>query len=809
VNVSGRVPPGRSKSSRGKSRRSSGAPIPEERKESPTPEPLEEDREVDAFASRTPTFISDYRILRKLDGGGMADVYLAHKISSHGYVRRVLIKRVKRTRPGYQNLEKMLLDEARATSCFDHPNIVGLLDLGEDDQGVFLALEYVDGTDLRWVNNKLRQRKEALPFELACFIAVEVLRGLHHAHQAVGPDGRPLEIVHRDVNPSNVLISFTGHVKLADFGVVRMRDRLQAKTEAGLVKGKYAYLAPEYIAGESCSHQTDVYAAGVMLFELLCGRECFTGSSAYEVMWKIVNRGVPLYRLEREGVPEDLARIVHRSVNPVPERRYETAQDMANALETWLMRSGKHATPWVLSVFFTRHGLYPSREERSISEPKRLPPPGATTEIDPNAQARARAAAARAAADRKTPRMIKIPISEPPDWEPPEPTPTNMLEAEVVVQAMRAGARISSDHDTEPSPIPSADDLLLDPSGLLAARTDESEPRSPHEDPIDVASDHTTPDPWSEKLPANTSDPFQATTSPSMPQLAEPDVQVAVRVDQVVADREFAPAQPAAMKTPPSLEIGEMVKFEEPVEVTFNVPDARTTQEPIPTPMPELHVTDPIGPVSGGEPWTGKLEEVSVADALELLAKAEATGKLEFRCGLIWKRLQLDRGTPVAITSNMGMELIGEHLVKARLLSRRELDRALQAAEREGSSLTAKLLELGLIDRAALEVELGKNIAARIIEVLEWRWGVFEFEPEPIKEDTIRPKLDLEALITDARSAQIDVPPAEKPDESGQGESAQSKLKEAFKRARSIAQNSGKGRVDTVRPSGREPSSKR
>src|SRR5262245_50094481 len=220
-----------------------------------------------------PTALGDYIVTGRLGGGGMADAFVAQKMSKFGFVRRAVIKRVKRSRPGYKNLQRMLLDEARATACFDHPNLVSILDVGEDEQGVYLALEFIDGTDLRWVNGKLRARKEALPFELACYITSEVCRGLHHAHGARDAEGNLLEIVHRDVNPSNVLISLTGHVKLADFGVVHMKDRVQPETEAGLVKGKYGYLAPEYIAGERCTHLSDIYAAGIMLFELLSGRE--------------------------------------------------------------------------------------------------------------------------------------------------------------------------------------------------------------------------------------------------------------------------------------------------------------------------------------------------------------------------------------------------------------------------------------------------------------------------------------------------------------------------------------------------------
>ncbi|MEO1336424.1 MAG: serine/threonine-protein kinase, partial [Myxococcota bacterium] len=308
--------------------------------------------------SPIPRTVGDYQLVSRVGGGSMAELYIGRKVSQYGFVHRAVIKQVKRSRSDFRQLQGMLLDEARATACFDHPNLVKIYDVGEVENGLYLALEYVEGTDLRRVNQKLRSRKEALPFELACYIVSEVLRGVHHAHTAQGPDGQHLEIVHRDVNPSNVLVANSGHVKLADFGVVRMRERIQPKTEPGLLKGKYAYLAPEYIAGEACSVQTDVYAAGIMLFELLSGRECFTGSTAYEVMWKIVNKGVPMYRLQREGVPEDLQRLVARATSMVPERRYASAQDMANALEAWLMRSQKHATPWVLSVFFHRHDLF-------------------------------------------------------------------------------------------------------------------------------------------------------------------------------------------------------------------------------------------------------------------------------------------------------------------------------------------------------------------------------------------------------------------------------------------------------------------
>lgn len=947
-----------------------------------------------------PKALGDYEIVARLGGGGMADVYLAHKVSKFGFIRRAVIKRVRRSRPGYKNLQRMLLDEARATACFDHPNLVSILDIGEDEHGVYIALEYVEGTDLRWVNNKLRTRKEALPFELASHVVVEVLRGLHHAHTVRGPDGQPLEIVHRDVNPANVLVSYSGHVKLADFGVVRMRDRVQQQTEAGLVKGKYAYLAPEYIAGESCSHLSDIYAAGIMLFELLSGRECFSGSTTYEVMWKIVNRGVPMYRLEREGVPDDICRIVARASNPVPERRFATAQEMANALETWLMKSGKHATPWVLSVFFARHELFPSREEMAASqvvpslarsvhavrndiEPEREwseptpfqqldqparpdvdeqaaagsygdgpdlpltepaiddwspessepveyrdaepeydepeperddeafprsyeepelhtrgtgelePSPGmdpreaVTADVGARPVAPPAEAVSMPAIDMHQAMMEGLRVQFP--TEEPAPAPDPSLRATVPAMKVPEDTRAALDEwsDERPTPIPgslrgSDPEPAREPRGGSAPRPgrpgDLAGGKSPArlsgglasagaraardlalEPPRSRGNDDDVSTPLGGGIPLPIMPPAGAAPAPQRPASRAPITAPSVR-NQELADSLRSPASPAQAPQPrafppdgPRIPAGPTLITPPPVFTPAKTPRPRSNA-PMPTDYfvsdgpgsltppdgldlpssPEsddLEIEAPdelaarvVRPLESDLPesaeaatprpelerpgaqedrgsvlWSGKLEEIAAAEAFDQLTRAGASGSLEFRCGLIWKRVQLDQGTPIAITSNMGMELIGEHLVKARLISRRELDRALHAAERDGQPLTVKLLELGLIDRPRLEEELGKNLSARLAEVLEWRWGTFEFAPQPPESAAIRPKLDLARIIQSAVEARARADAEEHAsDEPVENDSDQSRLKEAFQRARSIAASTGKGRVDDV-----------
>ena len=752
--------------------------------------------------------VGDYQLIARLGGGSMADLYVGRKVSQFGFVHRAVIKQVKRSRGDFQQLQRMLLDEAKATACFDHPNLVSIYDVGETEQGLYLALEYVDGTDLRRVNQKLRARKEALPFELACFIVAEVLRGVHHAHTARGPDGKPLEIVHRDVNPSNVLVSTSGHVKLADFGVVRMRERIQPKTEPGLVKGKYAYLAPEYIAGEPCSVQTDVYAAGIMLFELLSGRECFTGSTAYEVMWKIVNKGVPMYRLQREGVPEDLQRLVARSTSMVPERRYPTAQDMANALEAWLMRSQRHATPWVLSVFFHRHDLFakpaepglgptsgvsnPEAPERSISNaPSVAPGPAGPTEPVPS----------------RSPSLAGEPVS-------PGPISSESLPDRAPMFPLQSAPDARGVVDDTLTPIP---DLS---SGIPINAFKQGETKIMHPKAPNEAADPARP--LTEPVALREPEPNMVPTRPSLPEASPPP---AGRWADMADGNDLVPAGPDDVVKGPALVVDSPAAYpaatpadrqsgddgsDDPTdrgERLTSFPDSPglTPASPGRTAPASVDTSDlatPVVPINAAKPAAssgGKLEEHPASDVLEQLSGDGATGIVEFRCGLIWKRVLMTDGKPTGVTSNMGMELIGEHLVKARIISREDLERALQNSERLGKPLTFCLLEQGALTRESLEIELGRNLAARLQEVLEWRWGTFEFTAQPMDPVEILPKLDLAALLETARAnrSQQDSAPADPMAPSGiDDDTPQTKLKEALRVARSIAKSTGKGRVE-------------
>ncbi len=209
-----------------------------------------------------------YLLQQRLGRGGMAEVFRATVDGPGGFSRPVAIKRIL---PEYSQDEwftRMIADEARIVSRLAHPNIVQILDAGEVDGSWYIAFELVDGTDLFQLLQRIYSRGQALPQAYACHIAAEVAAGLDHAHSRRDEHGQPLGIVHRDVSPQNVLLSWLGEVKLGDFGIARARQRT-SETQAGTIKGKIYYMSPEQARGETVDHRSDLFAVGILLYETL------------------------------------------------------------------------------------------------------------------------------------------------------------------------------------------------------------------------------------------------------------------------------------------------------------------------------------------------------------------------------------------------------------------------------------------------------------------------------------------------------------------------------------------------------------
>lgn len=289
-----------------------------------------------------------YRIIDLLATGGMAEVYRAEAHGLGGFKKRVAIKRVKSELVSDAKFAEMFLDEARLGARLNHSNCVQVFDVsqGRDPvtgtQHYFLVMEYVDGATLRHLTKWVNDAGERFDVGVAVYIAIEMSKGLEYAHTLTDESGRPLGIVHRDVSPANVLITRHGEVKLADFGLAKAATQVN-QSGAEVIKGKFAYLAPEAIRQQGVDGRADLFATGAILWELLAGTKLFQGDSPAQIIARVERAEVPSLIGLHPGVDTELDAIVKRALARERDERYLNARDLVRALTGWLARHRRPA----------------------------------------------------------------------------------------------------------------------------------------------------------------------------------------------------------------------------------------------------------------------------------------------------------------------------------------------------------------------------------------------------------------------------------------------------------------------------------
>ncbi len=278
--------------------------------------------------------VGNYELLTRLAHGGMAEAHVARSLidGSIAVVKQLLPKYI-----GDSEFIEMFLDEGRVISSLQHPNVVAMKEFGFHNQLPYLAMEYLHGVNLRTLARTHSLRGKQFPLEVAFFVVEAMLDGLHHAHEARSIDGRPMDITHRDVSPHNVVVTFDGQVKLIDFGIAKARGKSN-ETRSGALKGKVPYMAPEQVRSTVVDRRTDVYAAGVVLYELVVGRRPYVGNTPklneFNLMMAIANHQLVTPRTIHPSIPPALDHAIMRALAAAPERRYQTAQEMRSALQT-------------------------------------------------------------------------------------------------------------------------------------------------------------------------------------------------------------------------------------------------------------------------------------------------------------------------------------------------------------------------------------------------------------------------------------------------------------------------------------------
>lgn len=265
-----------------------------------------------------------YLLEERIAVGGMAEIFRARRLGAAGFARQVCIKRILPAFCADPAFVEMFIDEARTGAQLRHGNIVAIDDFGEIHGQYYLCMELISGTDLSRLIHRLARDHRGCPLQVAVFIGIEVLKALDYAHNKKGPDGTPLGIVHRDVSPHNVLLSYAGEVKLGDFGIARAASRLH-HTVGNVIKGKIAYMSPEQARGERIDARTDLFALGVVLFETLTGRRPFTGPDEVAIVTALLRGERPRLRTLRPDVPEAVESVLNRLLEIDRTRRYQSA----------------------------------------------------------------------------------------------------------------------------------------------------------------------------------------------------------------------------------------------------------------------------------------------------------------------------------------------------------------------------------------------------------------------------------------------------------------------------------------------------
>ncbi len=627
-----------------------------------------------------PIAFGRYSLVEHLAMGGMAELFVATSPGEHGFQKKVVIKRLLPHLLADDTYKAMFIDEAKLTARLVHPKIAQTFELGKVDTALYIAMEFVDGIDVLAVLREFASRKRRIDPHLAAWIAHEVLDALDYAHNLRDDNGSSLGIVHRDISPSNVLLSVRGDVKLVDFGIARAIDPERShKSKSGTLKGKYGYMSPEQVIELPLDGRSDVFSVGVVLVELLTGRRLFAAANELDVLLMV--RDAKLSRLDKYGADLDagLSMIVRKGLKKSVDERWASAAVFRDAIGEWL--------------FENRHRMTNKHVADVVADLR-----------DAVLERRARSALADA--------QPEIAISRAPS---DDSAPVISMEAEAEDVSMPV---ISVSYDAE-APDP--------PAHLVTASEPVPPPRvDPSADTHKLPVVHVPPPPPSRSGPIRKDGALVATIPLRRPAREEGIVEVPI-ADTISAAVEAivlpdGDSKPIAMISESELRHSFDDLTEEPASSRsrdFKLPTAdELSRKKPPTPPALSDIAEP--PDDGGE--------FSVTSPLRVLFRlmtARATGLLVVAVGGIKKEIYVRDGQPEYVSSNVASELFGNYLVTKGVLSDGELAMALAMMPHYGGKLGDTLVGLGLLKPLEVFRHLTRQVRTKIIDVCTWNKGGF------------------------------------------------------------------------------------
>ncbi len=305
-----------------------------------------------------PQQFGKFTLLDKIASGGMAEIFMAQTLGPGGFEKIVALKRILPSFSGHQEFISMFIEEAKITSQLTHSNIVQIYEFGEIDNTYYLSMEFIDGKNLRQLLSRCEELKRPMPLEHAVFVANKICEGLDYAHRFQDKKAHEsLHIIHRDISPQNILVSYEGEIKLIDFGIAKIKAH-EGRTKSGVLKGKFSYMSPEQASGEPIDQRSDIFSVGTLLFEMLTRQRLFAGPNDAATLKKIQEAKIPAPSLFNPDVPFELEEIVFKALAKDPAKRYQTAKDFHRELTRFLHTlnpdfTASHLATFMRSVFST------------------------------------------------------------------------------------------------------------------------------------------------------------------------------------------------------------------------------------------------------------------------------------------------------------------------------------------------------------------------------------------------------------------------------------------------------------------------
>ncbi len=681
------------------------------------------------------TTFGRYVLLEKIGVGGMAEILRAKVYGAAGFEKEFAIKLILPGLIDDREFVDMFINEAKIAVNLYHTNIVQVFDLGQIEGQYFIAMEYVHGKDLLDVLARCAEYDLKIPLHLVLFATMEMLKGLDFAHRAKDPFGEDLSIVHRDVSPSNVLISYAGDVKIGDFGVAKATMQ-RTMTESGTLKGKVGYMSPEQVMGERLDARSDVFAAGIVFFEALSMSRLFTGSSDLNVMLKVRDADI-MENLAKAGpLPSELVQIVHKALARHREERYQSAGEFYQALMDFCFHHNVKVTESDLSNFMRRLFAREIEEEKAL----RLRDPqhsAVSPMLSASADASSSSMGVLRGAGRRAGAAAPAPANAAPEPAPLIPTSvaTPAPPAAIVARTLAASPPQTDVRELQPLGqtfrYRATNGLIYGPMTLTSLIT-LLQARPPQaQDAISV--DGATWKAWRDaaelrdalergqlKLPELRASQLDQAMAP--PSLSEEGAS-----DQAL-DESLMPASDSVSDS-----LGDSTLDDAPGTTSFFRRPSRPIEPPAAAGLREISgVVEDIK--QRYTIYEGSFDQLPFARQLARLHRIKSTGRLNVRHGDVEKSIFFQKGQLILVDSNREDELLGTFLIRRKIITQAQLEQGLERLSEWGGRLGDALVAIGAIPAHDIFRLLSEQMSEKLLEVFTWSEGSFGYyenqEPE-------------------------------------------------------------------------------